>query len=146
MSWFGGVVVVFGGCCCGDGEGEEVASVVAVARKRGFGDWNGVLVWGEGLWRAICCLVPWKRRWTGEAVVVVEVEAALQGVMRAGWSFTHISAERRWAGWEESMVGNGDWKTRLCFLVMILSREVSRRAVSGTRAGGMVIGEHQDGG
>ena len=35
----------------------------------------------------------------------------------------------------------------LCFLVMdILSLEVSRRAVSGTRAGGVVIGEYQDGG
>ncbi len=33
-----------------------------------------------------------------------------------------------------------------CFLVTeILGREVSHRAVSGTRAGGMVIGEYQEG-
>ena len=35
-------------CWC-VGEGEEVASVVAVARKRGFCDWKGPLVRGEGL-------------------------------------------------------------------------------------------------
>lgn len=98
--------MVFGGWC---GEGEEVASVVAVARKRGLGDWNGVLVWGEGLWRAICWFELLKRRWTGEVVVVLlVVEAVLQGVMRVGWNFIHISAERRWAGWEESMIGSGD--------------------------------------
>ena len=58
-----------------------------------------------------------KRRWTGEAVVlVVEVDAALQGVIRLGWSFIHISAERRCAGWDESMIGSGDWDTRLLLL------------------------------
>ena len=58
----------------------------------------------------MCWFVPWKRRWIGEVVVVVlvVVEAALQGVMKAGWSFTHMSAERKWACWEESMIGNGD--------------------------------------
>ena len=88
------------------GEGEEVVSVVAVARKRGFCDWKGPLVGGEGLWRAICWFVLLKRRWTGEAVVVVVV--LVEGVIRLGWSFIHMSAERRWAGWEESMIGSGD--------------------------------------
>ena len=46
-----------------------------------------------------------KRRWTGEALVVVVV---VEGVIRLGWSFIHMSAERRWAGWEESMIGSGD--------------------------------------
>lgn len=53
------------------GEGEEVVSVVAVARKRGFCDLNGPLVWGDDLWRDICWFVLLKRRWAGEAVVVV---------------------------------------------------------------------------
>ncbi len=108
---------------CGEGKGVVVVVVVAwvtVARKRGVCGWNGAFLWGEGLWRAICCFVLWKRRWAGEAVVVVvmevEVEAALQGVMRAGWSFTHRSAERRLAGWEESMIGDDDWDTRLLLL------------------------------
>lgn len=58
-----------------------------------------------------------KRRWTGEAVVFVLVlEAALQGVIRLGCSFMHISAERRCAGWDESMIGSGDWDTRLLLL------------------------------
>ena len=66
-------------------DGEVGVSVVAVARKRGFCEWKGGLVWGEGLWRAICWFVLLKRRWTGEAVVGVGVvEAALQGVRRVG--------------------------------------------------------------
>lgn len=82
-----------------EGEGLEsvgVGAAVVEARRR-VEWWRWGCLMGMEVWEG----VEWKRRWMG-----VEVGAALQGVISAGWSLRHRRAERSCVDWVNSIL---DW-------------------------------------